>query len=100
MPIAPNTQKVNNLAIVERNANALEFAQVMPIAPNTQQVNNLAIVERNANALEFAQTSTPVDSSNVQSTAPGDFNIVDQEAVDSTLIQTGKVSQKSANGLN
>merc|ERR1712166_488120 len=100
VPLSPESQKPGNLAVVERNAEALNFAQVMPIAPNTQKVNNLAIVERNANALEFAQTSTPVDSSNVQSTAPGDFNIVDQEAVDSTLIQTGKVSQKSANGLN
>jgi len=60
MPIAPNTQKPNNLAIVERNANKLEFAQtssestVMPLAPESQKPGNFAVVERNANRLELA----------------------------------------------
>jgi hypothetical protein len=108
MPSAPNTQQPGNLAIVERNGNAIELAQtsskIMPSAPNTQQPGNLAIVERNvdSNPIELAQTSVPpVDSSVVQATAPGDFSIVDHEAVDSTLLQTSnKVTQKSANGLN
>jgi hypothetical protein len=71
----------------------------MPLAPENKP-QNLAVVERNGNKLELAQTSAiPVDSSVVQATAPGNFNIVDQEAVDSTLVQTGKMSQKSATGL-
>jgi len=71
----------------------------MPLAPESQKPGNLAVVERNANRLELAQVP-PVDSSVVQQTTPGNFNIVDQEAVDSTLIQTGKLTQKSATGLN
>ena len=71
----------------------------MPLAPESQKPGNLAVVERNANKLELAQVP-PVDSSVVQQTAPGDFNIVDHEAVDSTLVQTGKITQKSATGLN
>jgi len=60
MPIAPESQKPGNFAVVERNANRLELAQtkseskVMPLAPNTQQPNNFAVVERNANRLELA----------------------------------------------
>jgi hypothetical protein len=72
----------------------------MPLAPENKP-QNLAVVERNGNKLELAQTSAiPVDSSVVQETQPGNFNIVDQEAVDSTLVQTGKLTQKSATGLN
>ena len=103
MPIAAEN-KPQNLAVVERNGNKLELAQTgskfMPIAAENKP-QNLAVVERNGNKLELAQTkSIPVDSSVVQKTAPGDFNIVDQEAVDSTLVQTGKITQKSATGLN
>ena len=73
----------------------------MPLDDKNNKPQNLAVVERNGNKLELAQTSAiPVDSSVVQQTSPGDFNIVDQEAVDSTLIQTGKMTQKSATGLN
>jgi len=71
----------------------------MPLAPESQKPGNFAVVERNANKLELAQVP-PVDSSVVQQTTPGDFKIVDQEAVDSTLVQTGKLTQKSATGLN
>jgi hypothetical protein len=74
----------------------------MPVAPENKP-QNLVVVDRNANKLELAQTAAkaiPVDSSVVQATAPGDFNIVDQEAVDSTLVQTGRITQKSATGLN
>jgi len=100
MPLAKNVQKPGNLAIVERNGNAIELAQIMPTAPNTQQPGNFAIVERNvdSNPIDLVQLP-PVDSSVVQKTAPGDFSIEDHEAVDSTLIQT-RLTQKSANGLN
>merc|ERR1711934_1175688 len=76
---------------------------------NTQAATNFGFVDIPVgldevnfvgNKADLAQTSAiPVDSSVVQATAPGDFNIVDQEAVDSTLVQTGKMSQKSATGL-
>jgi len=48
----------------------------MPLAPESQKPGNLAVVERNANRLELAQVP-PVDSSVVQQTTPGNFNIVD-----------------------
>jgi len=105
MPIDNKNNKPQNLAVVDRNGNKLELAQTaskfMPIDNKNNKPQNLAVVQRNGNQLELAQTSAiPVDSSVVQQTAPGDFNIVDQEAVDSTLIQTRKMSQKSATGLN
>merc|ERR1712086_536858 len=93
MPIDNKNNKPQNLAVVDRNGNKLELAQTaskfMPIDNKNNKPQNLAVVQRNGNQLELAQTSAiPVDSSVVQQTAPGDFNIVDQEAVDSTLIQT------------
>jgi len=104
MPLDDKNNKPQNLAVVDRNGNKLELAQTgskfMPIDNKNNKPQNLAVVDRNGNQLELAQTSAiPVDSSVVQKTAPGDFNIVDQEAVDSTLVQTGKMSQKSATGL-
>merc|ERR1711998_751287 len=106
MPLDNKNNKPQNMGVVERNGNKLELAQTdskfMPLDAKNNKPQNLAVVERNGNKLELAQTSVksiPVDSSVVQKTEPGNFNIVDQEAVDSTLVQTGKISQKSATGL-
>lgn len=86
MPLANNVQKPGNLAIVERNGNAIELAQtsnkIMPTAPNTQQPGNFAIVERNvdSNPIDLVQTESefmPL-AANVQK--PNAFAIVERNA--------------------
>jgi len=94
MPLANNVQKPGNLAIVERNGNAIELAQtsnkIMPTAPNTQQPGNFAIVERNvdSNPIDLVQTDAefmPL-ASNVQK--PGNLAIVERNGNAIELAQT------------
>lgn len=78
--------KPGNLAITDRNPGVSELLSLEPIANN--KPGNLAIVDRTP-SINLAQT-VPVDDTNVDATRPGDFKIVDHDAVDSTVVQIGE----------
>ena len=84
--------KPGNLEIKDRNP-SVNLAQIEPLGEENKP-GNLEIKDRNPQVNLAQVNSPPIDSSVVQQTVPGDFHIIDQEAVDSTIVQLSEEKTK------